>query len=341
MTKTAHHIQNTLPVDLSMGAVLVSLSATGEGAETPAKIKLAPRGKVTTRDDRTYEFEPEILVARFDCDKIEVPIDLEHSLSVPFGDKSQGALAWISKLYAEADGLYGDVRWLSTGKAALAAQTHRYISPTFRHDQNGKATWLHSVALVAAPALSNMPALAHAKLNNNSENTMKLAKLAAALGLTEDASEDAMVAALTAKLDGRVDKSIHEETVTKLGAATTELATLKADTRKAGVSAVLEEALKAKKILPAQREKYERLCATDEGFEQVQALLDVSPAQLGASALSAKPNPVAELAEKDTQVSPAQLAAKASAYQGEMLAKGVTIPIDQAVLHVEAQLKSA
>lgn len=44
----------------------------------------------------------------------------------------------------------------------LAARTHRYLSPTLQADANGVVSWVHSVALVAAPALAKMPALASA-----------------------------------------------------------------------------------------------------------------------------------------------------------------------------------
>ncbi|TPQ46763.1 hypothetical protein C2U72_25280, partial [Prosthecomicrobium hirschii] len=105
------------------------------------------------------------------------------------------------------------------------------------------------------------------------------------------------LAALTA-LQGRVvdlstyvRKDMHEATLAQLTAATATLDGIRASNRKAEIEAVLEGALTAKKILPAQREAYAALCATDEGLAQVKALIAASPAMLGASGLDKQPTP--------------------------------------------------
>lgn len=286
--------------DACAGEILIDLAIASAAADNkftpPPIIKLAPRGKVRTRDERAYEFDPELLVARFEQDKIDIAADLEHSLSSFVGDKKGGAIGWISKLEARDDGLYGHIEWLERGIEALKAKTHRYISPTFRHDQFGKATWIHSIALVASPALSNMPAVASADPHNNSENnpmSVKLAQLAAALGVTADASEDAMLTALNAKLANTVDKAVHDETLASLKSTTDELAKLNADLRKTQIDDMLDEALKEKKIIPAQRESYEKLCAQEGGIEQVQALLAATTPTLKPSGLDGQ-DPAAE-----------------------------------------------
>jgi phage I-like protein len=310
MTKTAKQkssqvdVTNPLVIaqsnDACAGEILIDLAIASAGADEeftpPAVIKLAPRGKVQTRDGRAYDFDPELLVARFEKDEIDIAGDLEHSLSSFVGDKKQGAVAWATKLEARDDGLYAHVDWLERGIAALKARTHRYISPTFKHDQFGKATWMHSFALVASPALANMPAVASADPHNHSENnpmSVKLAQLAAALGVTTDASEDAMLAALNAKLANTVDKAVHEETLASLKSTTDELAKLNADIRKTQIDDMLDEALKDKKIVPAQRESYEKLCAQEGGIEQVQALLAATTPTLKPSGLDGQ-DPAAE-----------------------------------------------
>lgn len=277
---------------LSAGDVLIDLAARPDADGTftpPSIIKIAPRGKTKTRDDRAFDFRPEALVARFDADGIDVAIDIEHALSSFMGEKSAGAAGWISKLEARADGLYAHVDWLQPALNVLKARSHRYVSPTFRHDEFGVATWLHSVALVAAPALANMPALAAAQLTETAP--MPFAKLAAELGLTTDASEDAMVVALKAKLDGMVDKAVHDAALDKLKSATDDLNALKTADRKEKLNALIEGALTDKKITPAEREHYEKLAATDEGFAQVKALFEAMPAKLAASAIEGQETP--------------------------------------------------
>ncbi|NVO16099.1 MAG: helix-turn-helix domain-containing protein [Rhodoplanes sp.] len=145
--------------NFALGAVTLDVAAAG-GA--PAWVKVAPRGAVVTRDGRSYQFDPEKLVSRFAADGIDLPVDLDHAIArkTLLGERAD-AVGWVKELQARLDGLYARVEWLTSGLSVLASRTHRFVSPTFRHDDAGAATWLHSIALVAAPALS-MPALASA-----------------------------------------------------------------------------------------------------------------------------------------------------------------------------------
>lgn len=79
---------------------------------------------------------------------------------------------------------------------------------------------------------------------------MPIKSIAEALGLGTDADEAACLTAITGLSTGKVDKSVHDEALTKLSAATQELATLKADGRKKDVDDLLEGALADKKIFP-------------------------------------------------------------------------------------------
>ncbi|ABD87120.1 phage protease [Rhodopseudomonas palustris] len=158
---------------------LAMLDATAVDA-TEAWIKVAPRGSVVTRDGRSYRFDPETLVARFATDRVDLPVDLDHAISIKakLGERAD-AVGWVKQLESRLDGLYARVEWLQTGLSALASRTHRFISPTFHHDASGAATWLHSIALVAAPALS-MPAIASASVANSAVAPLDPATLAAA-----------------------------------------------------------------------------------------------------------------------------------------------------------------
>lgn len=260
--------------------------AEGKG---PVWIKVAPRGRFTARDGRSFEVDPDVLVARFKQDGIDIPVDQDHSTvkKAMFGDAAP-AVGWISELQARDDGLYGKVDWLDEGLRILTARTHRYISPSLKTDDNGKAEWLHSAALVAAPAAS-MPAIASADTTHKPETNM-LKAIALALGLTEDASEASCLSALST-LQKRIDPAVHKEALDTLAAKTTELDTIRAEARKKEIDGVLGAALTAKKITPAQRDHYETLCATPEGFETVKKLIEASPAVLNASGLDNRATP--------------------------------------------------
>ncbi|PWE52147.1 hypothetical protein DEM27_32630 [Metarhizobium album] len=268
----------------------------------PEWIKVAPRGAFTARDGRKFDVDPELLTTRFEADDVDLPIDIDHSTvkRTLFGETAP-AVGWISKLEARADGLYGRVEWLDEGLRVLAARTHRYISPVLRHDEKGKVYWLHSAALVAAPAAS-MPAVASADLTTETETPM-LKAIAAALGLSEDANDASCLAAI-AGLKGRIDPAVHQAALTNVATLTTELETFKAAGRKEKVDALLESALTAKKITPAQRTAYEALCATDDGFGQVKTLIETLGTGLGPSGLDDKsaPGKVSALSAEDRAI---------------------------------------
>lgn len=320
--------------EFSCGAVVVEIATAATDAEgfvPPEWIKISPKGAVDTRDGRKFSFPVEELVARFSADKVDIPIDLDHATA---GFSQAGAIGWVKALEAREDGLYGRVDWLDEGVAALKSRSRRYISPSFRHTKAGKAVWLHSVALVAAPALS-MPALAHAspetdEVTNPEELPMNA--IAEALGLKADASEAACLSAITSLTADKVDKAVHDEALANLKAASDELAALKSAAREETVDTLLESALSAKKITPAQRDSYAALCATDEGLEQVKALLEVTQAGLAVSDLDNK-----KAAESDDDVDASSLSARASAYQAEQAGKGITIDIATAVNHVKGE----
>lgn len=114
-----------------------------------------------------------------------------------------------------------------------------------------------------------------------------LKKIAQALGLAEAADETACLSAI-ATLSQRVDKAVHDQTLQTLSTTTAELTALKSEGRTKKVADLLEGALKAKKITPAQRAELETLCATDDGLAGVEKLIAATAPGLGASGLDGK-----------------------------------------------------
>lgn len=315
------------------GEVAAHLAADGDAP--PAWIKLTPAGRVATRDGRSYAFDPAALAARFRTEGIDIPVDLDHGVSkrAMFGEAG-AVVGWIKEVEARADGTWGRVEWLPAGLETLAARTHRYVSPTFHHADDGTATWLHSISLVPAPALA-MPAVASA--TPTPSETSMLKAIAAALGLADTADEAACLAAISTMSAGKVDKALYDQAVANLAAANAQVieaersfTALNATIRKGKVDALLDEALKAKKILPAQRPQFAALCATDEGLAQVEALLASTPAHLQASGLDSQAP-----ATGDAPTDPAALSAAAAAYQKKLAEGGVTISHADAVIAVK------
>lgn len=268
---------------VALHALAAALPVDGQ---VPEWVTIFPKsGEITTRDDRRFTIDAEALISRFRADGVDLPVDINHSTHhASLSGARADAVGWIVDLRIEDGALQGKIDWLDEGRSLLQSRAYKFVSPDFFHTKDRKATWLRSLALVTAPAIGNQQALAAA--SSMEPSIMK--NLAAALGVLADASEEALVAALAA---GFVEKRVHDETLSQLNAATTELAQIKAAERQARVDALLEGALKEKKMLPAERDHYASLCATDAGLESVKALLAARVAALPASSLDKKEVP--------------------------------------------------
>lgn len=253
---------------MSVSVLAGELPTPSAGGGAPEWIKVTPRGQAKTRDGRTYNFNPEALAARFKTDAIEIPVDLDHALAhrATKGERVD-AVGYAAELQARADGTYARVNWLDGGLAVLSARTHRYVSPTFPHDAAGNATWLHSISLVAAPALS-MPALAAAMPGAAQAST-----IAEALGLDAGSDEAACLAAIGTLREQFVPVTLFADALAALTVTREQMAALQAKVRTDRVSAMLAAAAKDGKMTPAQMGQYEALCATDAGLAHVTALL--------------------------------------------------------------------
>ena len=315
-------------VALTTGIIAGQVMLAADPAAAPPEwIKVTPRGRVTARDGRSFDFDPAVLAARFRSDAIDIPVDTDHSTVLLGGQgRKPRTIGYASAIEARDDGTYAKVDWNALGRTTLGAKTHRFVSPTIHHDGNGRVTWLHSVALVSAPALT-MPAVLHATQGN------PMKEIARALGLAEDATEAACLAALGRRtelkplaaalgLPDTADAAALLSTVSGLrtggNGLVTELqgtvATLGARVltaektlRDRDVADLLDGALRDKKIVPAQRAAYVAMCATDDGMKGVRELITATPAMLGASGLDGLPAPTGG----DATVDPVTLAAEA------------------------------
>lgn len=301
--------------------VTVACRLSGDGATAPDRIMIFPSGgTVRMRDGRVYHIDLAKLAARFAADGLKIPIDVNHATEIlaPKGERAD-PVGFVTAVEVDGPALFGAVEWIDPASAPALLKSYPYISPAFVPTETKEADWLKSVALVSSPALGNQPALAAADPSPQ-ETPMKT--VITALGLAETATEAECLAAVTtlkSKTDPStvVAKGVYDEAVTKLAAATTELDGIKATNRKAKIDAVIEGALQAKKIVPAQRDHYTALCATDEGLAAVEKLLAAAPVLLGDSGLDGKTVPggdVIQLSAEDKAVM-AQLGLTEEAYR--------------------------
>lgn len=140
-------------------------------------------------------------------------IDENHAseLSAPKGGPSPSR-GRIVAMEARADGIWGRVEWNAAGRALLADQSYRGISPVVIHDIAGNVKRIKNAALVNYPNLRDLTAL-------NQETPMTLMEqLIAKLGLKPDATEADILAAIPDMTDAACAEAAQ--------ASLTEIATI-------------------------------------------------------------------------------------------------------------------
>ncbi|MVA79881.1 hypothetical protein GOZ89_10690 [Agrobacterium vitis] len=171
-------------------------------------IMLLPVGSFSGRDGRgpysTKDLEgmrQVIAATQQRAGSTELVVDYDHQTqfaAVPGVGGKAPAAGWIKQLDARSDGLYGLVEWTDKAAQAIRASEYRYISPVYQHDKSGQVLRLISAGLTNVPNL-DLAAVA-ASAQPNQEHDMK--KIAAALGLSEDADENAILTAINSVLTG-------------------------------------------------------------------------------------------------------------------------------------------
>ncbi len=238
---------------------------------------------------------------------VDLVVDYEHQT---LKGVEAPAAGWVKELKLEDGQIKAVVEWTPRGAEYLKNKEYRYLSPVVNvRKADNKATGLHSLALTNTPAIEGMnPIVNSENYTQNVEggkNHMDMKKLAALLGLGEDATEEQIMGALKACIDEnkalKEEKQPPAEENAIANKAVCELLGLKAGALAADVSAkimelksgvidginVVEElkalkaqnaqrdadesvtvALKAGKITPAQKEWAKNYALSDpKGFE--------------------------------------------------------------------------
>lgn len=174
----------------------------------PEIIKLLPLGTVKSQkgnfivDEESFES----INSTFKKRGIDVVIDYEHQT---LEDVQAPAGGWIKELFLQDGAIAAKVEWTPKAQDYLKNKEYRYLSPVVlvrKNDQ--KAVVLHSAALTNTPAIDGMFAIVNSINIDEFEEggkTMDLKKLAALLGLSEDATEEQIMQAIKTTI-GEVEK---------------------------------------------------------------------------------------------------------------------------------------
>ncbi|HFF9504422.1 MULTISPECIES: phage protease [Serratia] len=249
----------------------------------PDWLPMLPIGPFTGRDGRSWiNNEPEAVISK-SLQFSDVPFDMEHSTELK-GTKGDPAPAygWIDDLKIQGDQVWAHVAWNAEGAELILGKKYRYYSPAFGYTADGLVTKLSSVGLTNKPNLI-VPAL-------NSENTdMKLPELiAAALGLGADATVESGVTAIQSLKTAEqvaLNRAQNPDLTTWVPKETHLLALNRAETAETALKeraekdaeGLVDAAIAAGKIAPANRDMYLATCRTEEGRQQFGAFTEAAP----------------------------------------------------------------
>lgn len=139
---------------------------------------------------------------------VDLVVDYEHQTLT--GEQAPAA-GWVKELFLSDGQIKARVEWTDRAKAYLENREYRYLSPVITvRKADGKAMGLHSIALTNTPAIEHMEAIVNSLNFEGGQNTMNefMKKLAALLGLGEDATEEQVAEALKACVEE--NKSLKE-----------------------------------------------------------------------------------------------------------------------------------
>ncbi|EMO4249200.1 peptidase [Citrobacter freundii] len=274
----------------------------------PEWLPVIPAGRFSGRDGRSWvNNQPHEVVTRSKRYPA-LPVDMEHATEIK-GPKGEEAFAygWIREYRVAEDGrIDARVEWTEEGAAIIRAKKYRYYSPAFFFTTTGEVIRLSSVGLTNKPNL-DFPAL-------NQESTMPLpVQIVTALGLAETASADDAVTAITQLKNNEqvalnraaspdLTKFVPTETYQlALNRAETAENTLKEQAEKAAETLV-DAAIEAGKIAPANREMYLATCRSEAGLQQFASFIKT------AQPLVNNDKPTGGKSEKSTTLTETELA---------------------------------
>ncbi len=295
------------PGGATLAAPGTMLTADGSA---PEWVELLPAGVFRGRDGRgPYRLaDPAGVIAATQGLEMHagIPIDYDHAtdLAAPEGRPAPAA-GWIRELAVRAGAIWGRVEWTQHGAAAVATHEYRYISPVFEHGQDGAVVRLLRAALTNNPNLylTAIAAQGGAAPEANAVDTalaQMASDLCAILGIDEGSTPQAIADAVRALTDktahGVAERAVasgsadpaHYVPVAHFQQAVSELNTLRAERASERAEHAVAEAMRAGKVVPAQREWALAYCTADAtGFANFVAR---QPAlELGESALGERP----------------------------------------------------
>lgn len=280
-----------------------------QGAETDSDIQwlpMIPAGTAEGRDGRKwFNNNPDAIVAAFET---KLPFDVEHSTEIkgPKGEDAD-AYGWIVQLENRNGEIWAGVEWNDNGVYKIKDKRYGFYSPAFSYDDKLNITAMSSAGLTNKPNF-RVPALNRSETQE--DTTMPLPKvLADALALPETATEQDAVTAIGALKSAEqvALNRVSQPDLTKfVPKETYEVALNRATSAESAIKAVqdketeglVDAAIAAGKVAPANKEMYVALCRTEGGREQFERFAETAPKIVDAKP---KKTPVQQQSEELTK----------------------------------------
>ncbi|HFS8942363.1 TPA: phage protease [Enterobacter roggenkampii] len=273
----------------------------------PEWLPMIPAGIFTGRDGRSWiNNNPDAVVsASFRYPKL--PFDAEHSTELlgPKGEEAP-AYAWIDALRVNADGsIDGHIEWTPDGEVLVRGKKYRYYSPAFFNTADAQVTRLSSAGLTNKPNLF-LPALN----SENHEMTVPV-QIVTVLGLAATASVEDVVKGIQQIKDREtvaLNRAENPDLSKFIPVETHQLALNRAETAEGRLKVLddktatdmVDGAVTAGKVAPANRDMYLALCRTEDGRKQFNEFVKTAPVLVNADPTKGKENKgQAELTETE------------------------------------------
>lgn len=251
---------------------------------------LVPAGHFGGRDGRHWiNDRPDDVITFLNAQQRDMPLDESHSTELK-GPKGEAAPArGFFTEYENREGVvYGRVDLNAIGRGLIEGKEYKYYSPAFLYDE---AT-LRVIGLSSVGLTNKHNLLLPALNNQQQENTMSLALIAATLGLAATADEGAIMTAINAMKSDHVialnsaqtpdaklfvPMETHTLALNNVQDMTTKYNDLVSKQNTDNATALIDDAIANRKIAPANRDHFLALCQQENGVESVTALLDAAP----------------------------------------------------------------
>lgn len=186
----------------------------------PETIKILPMGHVSSLKGNFVVDEESFNLMKNTFKKrgLDIVVDYEHqtleNVQAPAG-------GWIKDIQIEDGAVVAKVEWTPKAQEYLKNKEYKYLSPVvLTRKSDSRAVVLHSVALTNTPAIDNMYPIVNKDASEEVDlkeyeieggNEMELLKkLAALLGLSEDATEEQIMQALKELINKKDEKKDGE-----------------------------------------------------------------------------------------------------------------------------------